>query len=83
MLGSLVRKNAAVFTSVSFRGPISVLSGRFMSADATGDAPAGTAEPEKPKRVSQMPPVKIRIEQERLYKEVRKRFVNTHFRHTI
>ncbi len=42
-----------------------------MSESATTDAPAGTEEPEKPKRVSQMPPVKIRIQQERLYKEVR------------
>ncbi len=70
MLGSLVRKHASVFTSASFRGPISLLSGRFMSA--TSDAPAATEEPEKPKRVSQMPPMKLRLEQERLYKDVRK-----------
>ena len=69
MLGSLVRKHACTFASASFRGPVSVFSGRFMSADATTNAPAGTEEPAKPKRISQMPPLKIRLEQERLYKE--------------
>ena len=69
---AFVGKRAMVFAGTHVRLAVPPTFARLMSADVIGDAKAqeDDKEPEKPKRVSKMPDLKTRLQQDRLYKEV-------------
>ncbi len=74
MLTSFGKRAAMAFTGAHIRSTRPASFARLMSSDASaaGEAKAEESgkEAEKPKRVSMMPDLKTRLEQDRIYKEV-------------
>ena len=73
MLSSLFSKRAVTaLAGLCSRKPTYLPFSRFLTADTSNEAEASESakEPEKPKRVSMMPPLNVRLEQDRMYKEV-------------